>query len=173
MVVGLYDDEDAAVEGGDVNSAEYFWAKALHTGLNEALKMRQPEDKVGQLCGKLLTAVKEALKTYESHTDLLDWQKRGESIKGKIDPKAKASQWAGSFPFGKDEFTRGWAALSHARFAKESADWRTVFEQARSVSGKWYHCTSVSKKYPDAWKTFFDEGMIEAKELFKEGNTKK
>ena len=53
-------------------------------------------------------------------------------------------------------------------------DWQTVFEEARNVRGRWYHCEREAKnKWPEDVKNFFLEGYEQATELQKEASSKR
>ncbi len=172
--MGLYDDDDAAVTKGDICDIDYWNAKAFSTALDEALKTRQPESKIGMLIGDAIKQYDKALETYSNHEDLLAWKAKAEEIKGKIDPDARHENYKADFPWANNNYWQGWAALRHARMAKEASDWLKAFESARSVSSRWYHCEQDAKRrWTEEMSKQFTEEYAEAKELQSEASKRK
>ena len=172
--MGLYDDDNAALSEGDINDGNYWRSKAFATALDDALKTRQPEQKVRALAEECMTVHDEALKTYPNHKDLQAWRAKAEEIHGKCDPKAKSENFKPDFPWGNNYYWQGWASIHRARQAKELGDWQTVFEEARNVRGRWYNCEREAKnKWPEDVKNFFLEGYEQAQELQAEASKKR
>jgi hypothetical protein len=130
--MGLYDDDLAAVTSGDVNSKEFFYAKAHAEALEFALKSKQPEGAIKDFLKEVIKAQDEALKTYANHGDLKKWKERAETIQKKISPSASWTSWKHDWPWNSP-YVHGWVEYHWAKCAKEAGDWNTVYEQSRAA----------------------------------------
>ena len=159
--MGLYDDDNAAIQSGDQNNKDYFYAKAASEKVALALKTRQPEGAIKDLLPEAIKAYDEALKTYPNHADLKSWNEKAKATQGKVNPNAEWARFKGDFHWGEDVFTHGWVEYHWAKFAKTVSDWGTVYEQSRSAGN--HLGDQGAQKHMKAWSAETQKWITDAK----------
>lgn len=86
--MGLYDDDNTAVESGDLKERDYWRAKFNAEMLEQALQTRQPEGLIGLELIGALSLLDDLRKTYPNHRDLKAWRERALAVQAKIDSNA-------------------------------------------------------------------------------------
>ena len=85
IATGRYDYElEPAVSGGEVDNHNYRWAKSCRERLEEALRLRRPEEDVAGHVAALGRHAGRALAKYPAHAELRAWFDRAEAIRKKL-----------------------------------------------------------------------------------------
>jgi hypothetical protein len=92
LATGRYDYEvDAGATGGELRHHYYRWAKERAQKLDEALRLRRPEDEVAGHVEAIGRYAGRALAKYPNHAELRAWLDRAESIRRKLSEEVRRS----------------------------------------------------------------------------------
>ncbi len=161
--MGLYDDENAGVTGGDAEAEEYWQAKAQGAKLDGALETEQPWDAISGWLPDAINAFEAALKIYPNHRELQSWKEKALSVQSEHKTD-KPGTWKSGFPWRQPAFLKGWSSFYRSKWARTQTDWRTVGEQARKARSQWEKCYNVHE-WPQEKQKFLEDGLKEAVEL--------
>jgi len=129
--MGLYDNDNAAVSGGDVLDVTYWQTKFNALKLDAALATRQPEYPIRLLTAGVVNGCEDALRTYPNHADLKAWRDKAAAIQNKIDPNAAPDDFNSRFLHWRDyAYEAGWRSYHIARMAAAQSEWRQAHGHA-------------------------------------------
>jgi hypothetical protein len=79
------------VTSGDVRNHNYEWAKERSKKLDEALRLRRPEDEVAGHVAALARWAGRAMAKYPNHREIKSWFDKAETIRGKLSKDVQRS----------------------------------------------------------------------------------
>ena len=82
---------ESEVTSGDVANHNYEWAKERAQKLDEALRLRRPEDEVAGHIAALARWAGRAMAKYPNHTGLRGWFEKAETIRRKLSEDVRRS----------------------------------------------------------------------------------
>ena len=122
--MGLYDDDNASVTGGDVLDVIYWQTKYGYQMLEAALKSKQSEGEIRLLLASVINGCNDVLQTYPNHADVKAWLAKAKAIQAKVNPDSRPEGWRGDFTaWGEQAYEMGWRAANIARMAAAIQDW--------------------------------------------------
>src|ERR1700712_522599 len=102
---GLYADDTKDKTTGDLADQDYWWAKWDAKMLEEAIKSRQPEGRIGVDLASSIRRLNDLEKKYPKHEEIKKMKKRAEEVEAKIDPNAsRGASFQPGFPWGMANF---------------------------------------------------------------------
>ncbi|HEY0719883.1 MAG TPA: hypothetical protein VGE50_01390 [Gammaproteobacteria bacterium] len=129
--MGLYDDDNSSITGGDIFDVIYWQTKFAAQKLDAALKSRQPESAIKGIIPAVIHGCDDLLATYPNHSEIQKWKQTAEVIQGKINPDAPPADFKSDFAHWKDySYESGWRFYHLAKMAVEVNDWSAAHEYA-------------------------------------------
>jgi hypothetical protein len=117
-------DDDAKITSGDIKDISYWRLKWTMDRLEEAIKSRQPQGRIGVEVGSAMRSADDLIKMYPNHTGLKKWKERLAEVDGKIDPNANRQE---SFRQGclwaEGNYELAWASFGAAKVAMKEKNW--------------------------------------------------
>lgn len=164
--MGLYDDDNAAVTGGDLCDVIYWQTKFSHLKLEAALKSRQPEYAIRGLIPSVVNGAADVLKTYPNHADVKGWSDKAKVIDGKIDPNAAPADFKGDFAHWKDySYEAGWRSYDMSKMAAATEHWGVALEHAREAITQFGRSKDRMTAWPGDVQQFLVLALAEMEKL--------
>jgi hypothetical protein len=172
--MGLYDDDKAAITGGDVLDVTYWQTKFAHQKLDAALKSRQPEAAVGSLIPSVINGATDVLKEYANHADAKAWLENAKKIQGKLSANPAPGDFKGDFAHWKDySYEAGWRSYHVAKMAAAEQNWGVALEHSREVVTQFGRSVDRMAAWPADVQTFVKDGKAEMEKLKDEAASKR
>jgi len=114
---GLYADDTKDKTSGDLNDQDYWWAKWDAKNLEDAIKTRQPEGRIGiSIASSLRDRMEPLAKKYPKHEGIKKWKERFEEVEKKINPNAnRGDSFKPGFPWEMANYAQAWVNYQHAQ----------------------------------------------------------
>ncbi|HSI32571.1 MAG: hypothetical protein ACAI43_16535 [Phycisphaerae bacterium] len=171
--MGLYDDDNAAVTGGDVLDVIYFQTKFAQLKFDAALKSRQPEHAVGSLIPSVINGAEDVLKTYPNHAEVKGWVDNAKKIQGKISSSAAPEDFKADFNYWKDySYEAGWRSYHIAKlaFAQQKLDMAKM--HASEAVTQFGRSADRMTNWPADVQQFVKSGKAEMEQLLEQVKAK-
>jgi hypothetical protein len=118
--IGLYDDNNADIKSGDLNSQDYWWTKFDAMMLDLAIKQHQPEGRIGMNISIALRRMDDLIKKYPKHEGIQKWKAHFLEVQAKINPDASRSQgFTTECPWDEANFAQLWVNVHWMKFLVE------------------------------------------------------
>ena len=158
---GLYADDTKDKTSGDLNDQDYWWAKWDAKMLDEAIKTRQPEGRIGVNIGSSLRRLDDLAKKYPKHEEIQKWKKHFEEVQAKIDPNAnRGDSFKPGFPWGMSNFEQAWVNFHWGKMKADANDVQGAVGLYQNV----VYNLNLIKEHPDLFDTMPEEYKTWAKE---------
>lgn len=167
--MGLYDDDKAAITGGDVLDVIYWQTKFSHLKLDAALKSRQPEAAVAGIIPSVINGATDVIKEYPNHADAKSWMENAKRIQGKLSPNPAPADFKGDFAHWKDySYEAGWRSYYIAKMAAAEQNWSVAAEHAKEVVTQFGRSVDRMAAWPEDVKQFITTAKAEMEKLKEE-----
>jgi hypothetical protein len=172
--MGLYDDDKAAVTGGDVLDVIYWQTKFAHLKLEAALKSRQPEAPIKGIIPSVINGATDVLKEYANHADAKAWLENAKKIQGKISPNPEPADFKGDFAHWKDySYEAGWRSYHIAKMAVAEQNWGVALEHGREALVQFGRSLDRMAAWPADVQQFVRTAKDEMEKLKEEAASKR
>jgi len=171
---GLYADDTKDKTTGDLNDQDYWWAKWDAKNLEDAIKSRQPEGRIGiSIASSLRDRLEPLSKKYPKHEEIAKWKARFEEVEKKIDPNAnRGDSWKPGFPWDMSNYAQAWVNYQHAQMMVAENDrehaiglLQNVVQNLRLISERE---DTLFKDLPEECHTFIKETKPKAEKQLEE-----
>ena len=151
---GLYADDTKDKTSGDLDDQDYWWAKWDAKMLDEAIKTRQPEGRIGVNIGSSLRRLDDLAKKYPKHEEIQKWKKHFEDVQAKIDPNAnRGESFKPGFPWGMSNFEQAWVNFQWGKMKADANDVQGAIGLYQNV----VYNLNLIKEHPDLFDTMPEE----------------
>lgn len=164
--MGLYDDDNAAVTGGDLAEVIYWQTKFEFLKLEAALASRQPEYAIKGILPGIINGAADVLKTYPNHADVKAWSDKAKLIQGKIDPNAAPAEFKSDFAHWKDyAYEAGWRHLHLAKSLSAKHDLAMAKSHAKDAATQLGRAKERSANWPADVQAWVNAALAESQTL--------
>jgi hypothetical protein len=166
--VGLYDDNNADLKSGDLNSQDYWWTKFDAMMLDIALKQHQPEGRVGMNIAIALRRMDDLIKKYPKHEGIQKWKADFEKVQAKINPDAnRGISFTTECPWDESNFAQLWVNVHWMQFLVEQKNWKDAEPLISNIRQNYTIMLAPDrmKNYPENLRKWVVESKPEADKL--------
>ena len=166
--VGLYDDNNADVKSGDLNSQDYWWTKFDAMMLDLAIKQHQPEGRIGMNIAIALRRMDDLIKKYPKHEGIQKWKTHFEEVQAKINPDANRSTgFTTECPWDESNFAQLWVNVHWMQFQVEQKNWKDAEPLISNIKQNYAIMLAPDrmKNYPEDLRKWVTESRPETDKL--------
>ena len=171
--MGLYDDDNASVTGGDVLDVLYWQVKWESRKLDAALAAKQPEGEIRFLTISIVGLCDDVLKTYPNHADVKAWKDKALKIQGKCNPDSRPEGWKTDFAYMNDNaHEMAWRHSNIVRMAHAASDMDKTVGFGRDAMQALERCKDRMPKWPADVQKWVAETTAATEKLIADAKSK-
>ncbi|MGH7241846.1 MAG: hypothetical protein ACREJD_00310 [Phycisphaerales bacterium] len=130
----LYGDKKD-VTSGELNDQDYWWARFDDMMLDEAMKHKQPEGRIGLQLASTTRRLDELTKKYPKHEEIKKMKQHADDVLSKINPNAdRGAPFSPECPWEEANFAQIWVNIRWAQAAWKEKDYQNVSGLMKNVN---------------------------------------